>query len=175
VTRTLSGNSGIESITLTNVGSEAYDFKVEFYDGTNTFIAFPAVIANKDLVTLDKSGNLWTAGSVTDGDGGTLTVEDITSQAVAASGTAFGGYQKIYKMGKLVIAHFNFKVTSPNVNNSILSGLPKPVANCALSVANGSGMGHRCFVNVNGELRWDGNAPTVADYENGSVVYVTNE
>lgn len=58
VTRTLSGNSGIESITLANIGSEAYDFKVEFYDGTNTFIAFPAVIANKDLVTLDPSGEL---------------------------------------------------------------------------------------------------------------------
>ena len=69
VTRTLSGNSGIESITLTNVGSEAYDFKVEFYDGTNTFIAFPAVIANKDLVTLDQSGNLWAAGSVTENNG----------------------------------------------------------------------------------------------------------
>lgn len=69
VTRNLSGNSGIESITLTNVGSEAYDFKVEFYDGTNTFIAFPAVIANKDLVTLDQSGNLWAAGSVTENNG----------------------------------------------------------------------------------------------------------
>ena len=69
VTRNLSGNSGIESITLANVGSEAYDFKVEFYDGTNTFIAFPAVIANKDLVTLDQSGNLWAAGSVTENNG----------------------------------------------------------------------------------------------------------
>ena len=69
VTRNLSGNSGIESITLANVGSEAYDLKVEFYDGTNTFIAFPAVIANKDLVTLDQSGNLWAAGSVTENNG----------------------------------------------------------------------------------------------------------
>lgn len=83
VTRTLSGNSGIESITLANVGSEAYDFKVEFYDGTNTFIAFPAVIANKDLVTLDQSGNLWTAGSVTENNGTRdidLTISEATIQ-----------------------------------------------------------------------------------------------
>ena len=83
VTRTLSGNSGIESITLANVGSEAYDFKVEFYDGTNTFIAFPAVIANKDLVTLDQSGNLWAAGSVTENNGTRdidLTISEATIQ-----------------------------------------------------------------------------------------------
>lgn len=89
VTRNLSGNSGIESITLANVGSEAYDFKVEFYDGTNTFIAFPAVIANKDLVTLDQSGNLWTAGSVTENNG-TRDIDLNISEATIAKYVALG-------------------------------------------------------------------------------------
>lgn len=89
VTRNLSGNSGIESITLTNVGSEAYDFKVEFYDGTNTFIAFPAVIANKDLVTLDQSGNLWAAGSVTENNG-TRDIDLNISEATIAKYVALG-------------------------------------------------------------------------------------
>ena len=90
VTRNLSGNSGIESITLANVGSEAYDFKVEFYDGTNTFIAFPAVIANKDLVTLDQSGNLWAAGSVTENNG-TRDIDLNISEATIALYDALAG------------------------------------------------------------------------------------
>lgn len=69
VTRTLTGNSGREEITIEDIGSEAYDFKVQFYDGTNTFMAFPSIQSNIELVTIDPDGNVWTAGSVTENNG----------------------------------------------------------------------------------------------------------
>ncbi len=69
VTRTLTGNSGREEITIQNVGSAAYDFKVQFEDGTNTFIAFPSIQSNIELVTIDPEGNVWTAGTVTENNG----------------------------------------------------------------------------------------------------------
>lgn len=83
VTRTLTGNSGIEEITIEDIGSEAYDFKVQFYDGTNTFIAFPSVQSNIELVTIDPEGNVWTAGSVTENNGTRdidLTISEATIQ-----------------------------------------------------------------------------------------------
>lgn len=58
ITQQLSGNSGVTTVTITDVGDDAYDFKVEFYDGTNTYIAFPSVQSNIRLVTIDTTGNV---------------------------------------------------------------------------------------------------------------------
>lgn len=58
ITQTLSGNSGTTDVTITDVGDDAYDFRVEFYDGTNTYIAFPSVQSNIRLVTIDSTGNV---------------------------------------------------------------------------------------------------------------------
>ena len=58
ITQQLSGNSGVTTVTITDVGDDAYDFKVEFYDGTNTYIAFPSVQSNIRLVTIDSTGNV---------------------------------------------------------------------------------------------------------------------
>lgn len=74
ISRTLYGNSGSEEIVLSDVGSEAYDFKVQFYDGTNTFIAFPSVPANIELIVVSKTGDVklaldtTAASGTTDGD-----------------------------------------------------------------------------------------------------------
>ena len=56
--QTLSGNSGVTTVTITDVGDDAYDFRVEFYDGTNTYIAFPSVQSNIRLITIDSTGNV---------------------------------------------------------------------------------------------------------------------
>lgn len=58
ITQTLSGNSGTTDVTITDVGDDAYDFRVEFYDGTNTYIAFPSVQSNVRLITIDSTGNV---------------------------------------------------------------------------------------------------------------------
>ena len=81
ITKTLSGNSGTEIISLMDAGSEAYDFKVQFYDGTNTFVAFPGVPATIELVIVNKEGdvqikrNFWANGTVTAKD---MTAQEIT-------------------------------------------------------------------------------------------------
>ena len=64
ITKTLSGNSGTEVLTLTDVGSEAYDFKVQFYDGTNTFVSFPGVPATIELIVVSKTGDVKIAGDL---------------------------------------------------------------------------------------------------------------
>lgn len=58
ITQQLSGNSGVTTVTITDIGDNAYDFRVEFYDGTNTYIAFPSVQSNIRLVTIDTTGNV---------------------------------------------------------------------------------------------------------------------
>ena len=58
VNETLSGNSGVEQVTIASLGDNAFDFKVEFYDGTNTFIAFPSIQSNIRLLTIDPDGKL---------------------------------------------------------------------------------------------------------------------
>lgn len=55
-TEALTGNSGNNTVTIEAIGDDAYDFKVEFYDGTNTYIAFPSVASNIRLVTIDENG-----------------------------------------------------------------------------------------------------------------------
>lgn len=59
----LSGNSGTSDITIESVGDDAFDFRVEFYDGTNTFIAFPSVSSNIRLVAIDENGCVEVTGN----------------------------------------------------------------------------------------------------------------
>lgn len=65
LTESLTGDSGVTTVTVQDVGDSAYDFKVVFYDGTNYFTAYPSVTANVKLVTIDKSGNVEIAGGLT--------------------------------------------------------------------------------------------------------------
>ena len=62
-TVTLSGNSGSADVTISSLGDGAYDFRVEFYDGTSTFVAFPSVQSNIRLLTLDDDGTIELMGS----------------------------------------------------------------------------------------------------------------
>ncbi len=58
INQTLNGDSGVTPVTISNIGDKAYDFKVEFYDGTNTYIAFPSIQSNIRLITIDEEGDL---------------------------------------------------------------------------------------------------------------------
>lgn len=86
LTESLTGDSGVTTVTVQNVGDSAYDFKVVFYDGTNYFTAYPSVSANVKLVTIDKSGNVDVAGGISyNGDltvGGISFVENAVRQAL---------------------------------------------------------------------------------------------
>lgn len=59
---TLSGSSGTDEITIEAVGDDAFDFRVEFYDGTDTYIAFPSVTSNIRLVAIDENGCVEVSG-----------------------------------------------------------------------------------------------------------------
>lgn len=58
INQTLSGDSGVTPVTISNIGDGAYDFKVEFYDGTNTYIDFPSIQSNIRLITIDREGDV---------------------------------------------------------------------------------------------------------------------
>lgn len=58
INQTLNGDSGVTPVTISNIGDKAYDFKVEFYDGTNTYIAFPSIQSNIRLITIDEEGDV---------------------------------------------------------------------------------------------------------------------
>lgn len=58
LTQNVTGNSGNTTLTINNIGDNAYDFKVEFYDGINTYLAFPSIQTNIRLITIDKTGNV---------------------------------------------------------------------------------------------------------------------
>lgn len=58
LTQNVTGNSGNTTLTINNIGDNAYDFKVEFYDGTDTYLAFPSIQTNIRLITIDKTGNV---------------------------------------------------------------------------------------------------------------------
>ena len=60
---TLSGSSGTDEITIEAVGDDAFDFRVEFYDGTDTYIAFPSVTSNIRLIAIDEDGCVEVAGN----------------------------------------------------------------------------------------------------------------
>lgn len=86
LTQTLSGDSGTVTVTIQNVGDYAYDFKVEFYDGTNTFMAFPSVQSNIRLFTLDPDGNAELMGDLT--VGGTINSKEFTLKKYTVTTTA---------------------------------------------------------------------------------------
>ena len=52
------GNSGTNTVTVSDIGEAAHDYRVEFTDGTNTWIAFPSIALNVQLVTVDQDGNV---------------------------------------------------------------------------------------------------------------------
>ena len=52
------GNAGTQDITLADVGSDAYDFRLEFYDGTNTFTSFPSVSSTEQVIIITPDGDL---------------------------------------------------------------------------------------------------------------------
>lgn len=58
LTQNVTGNSGNTTLTINNIGDNAYDFKVEFYDGTDTYLAFPSIQMNIRLITIDQTGNV---------------------------------------------------------------------------------------------------------------------
>ena len=58
LTQNVTGNSGNTTLTTNNIGDNAYDFKVEFYDGTDTYLAFPSIQTNIRLITIDETGNV---------------------------------------------------------------------------------------------------------------------
>lgn len=58
LTQNVTGNSGNTILTINNIGDNAYDFKVEFYDGTDTYLAFPSIQTNIRLITIDQTGNV---------------------------------------------------------------------------------------------------------------------
>ena len=53
------GNAGVQDITLQNVGRDAYDFRVEFYDGTDTYFSFPAVDSTQQIFVITPEGDIW--------------------------------------------------------------------------------------------------------------------
>ena len=58
LTQNVTGNSGNTILTINNIGDNAYDFKVEFYDGTDTYLAFPSIQTSIRLITIDQTGNV---------------------------------------------------------------------------------------------------------------------
>ena len=52
------GNAGSQDITLENVGNEAYDFRLEFYDGTDTYFAFPSIESTTQIIIFTQDGNI---------------------------------------------------------------------------------------------------------------------
>ena len=65
LTTDFTGNSGNSTVTLSNVNDDAYDYRVEFTDGTNTWIAFPSVDSNVNLIVVDEDGNTTVKGKLT--------------------------------------------------------------------------------------------------------------
>ena len=61
----LTGDSGTQSVTISNLGDDAYDFKVQFYDGENYYTAYPSIQTNIRLLTIDRSGNVTILGTLT--------------------------------------------------------------------------------------------------------------
>ena len=83
LTQTLSGDSGVTTVTINSIGDAAYDFRVEFYDGTNTFIAFPSIQSNIRLITIDETGNVCLALDTSAASG---TVDAALYDAIRALG-----------------------------------------------------------------------------------------
>lgn len=85
-TASLSGDSGTATPTISNIGDEAYDFKVVFYDGENYFTEYPSVQSNIRLFTLDTSGNVEVLGDITSGGDVTATDSNGDEHSLAVVG-----------------------------------------------------------------------------------------
>lgn len=76
--KTLTKLSGIETITFT-IGEDAWDFKVEYYDGNATWTSYPSIESNVRLVEIDTDGNVEIAGGlISCGTNHTLTPGEMT-------------------------------------------------------------------------------------------------
>lgn len=76
--KTLTKLSGIETITFT-IGEDAWDFKVEYYDGDTTWTSYPSIESNVRLVEIDTDGNVEIAGGLMScGTNHTLTPAEMT-------------------------------------------------------------------------------------------------
>ena len=76
--KTLTKLSGIETITFT-IGEDAWDFKVEYYDGDATWTSYPSIESNVRLVEIDTDGNVEiTGGLISCGTNHTLTPGEMT-------------------------------------------------------------------------------------------------
>jgi len=59
-----SGNSGINVLTIPNITDEAWDYKVTFTDGTNTWITFPSLNSNIQLLKITDAGDVYLNGGL---------------------------------------------------------------------------------------------------------------
>lgn len=76
--KTLTKLSGIETITFT-IGEDAWDFKVEYYDGNATWTSYPSIESNVRLFEIDTDGNVKiTGGLISCGTNHTLTPAEMT-------------------------------------------------------------------------------------------------
>jgi len=64
VTRNLSGSSGHITVTISDIGDDAYDFRVEWSYGSVTCVAFPSIATNIHLVDIDPNGNVTVYGDL---------------------------------------------------------------------------------------------------------------
>lgn len=105
--KTLTKLSGIETITFT-IGEDAWDFKVEYYDGDATWTSYPSIESNVRLVEIDTDGNVEiTGGLISCGTNHTLTpaemtvfgqrVDVINTGAISLHELLDGITEKIYK------------------------------------------------------------------------------
>ena len=72
----ISGAAGDTVIVLSNVGSGNYDLRVEFYDGTTTYVCFPSISSDTQLLSLTPSGDLKVLGTLE--CAGSLAIGNIT-------------------------------------------------------------------------------------------------
>lgn len=76
--KTLTNLSGIETTTFI-IGEDAWDFKVEYYDGDATWTSYPSIESNVRLVEIDTDGNVEIAGGlISCGTNHTLTPAEMT-------------------------------------------------------------------------------------------------
>ena len=82
ITRTLTERSGTVSVTISEIGDYAYDFRVEWIDNDTTSVAFPSVATNIHLVDIDLDGNVTVLGDISCAN---IKCGQITGQNVATN------------------------------------------------------------------------------------------
>lgn len=91
VTKTVSGDSGSDTVVISSVGDGAVDLKVIFDDGTMQFYAFPSVSSNVKLFQLDPQGNAELLGNLSAAGGafsGNVTIDGTVNEATFETQTA---------------------------------------------------------------------------------------